>query len=118
MARKAQRAGVRMSHAMIRRWSACDMAALGCNTAGGLAHDTTRPAHDTARRARASAHLGTPVRTWVRQCAPGHASAHLGAPVHTWACLLGQLGARASGLVFRTGFRLGDISESPFGPGS
>ena len=108
MARKAQRAGARASHATIRRWSACDTAALGCDTAGGLGHDTARPAHDTARRARA----------WARQCAPGRASAHLGTPVRTWACLLGQLGACASGLVFRIGFRLCDIFESPFGPGS
>ena len=42
--------------------------------------------------------------------------ARLGAPVRTWACLLGQLGAPA--WFFRTGFRLGDIFESPFGPGS
>ena len=64
----------------------------------------TRPApcHDTA---------GDPV-TIRRPCA------HLGVPVRTWACLLGQLGARASGLAFRIGFRLGDIFESPFGPGS
>ena len=48
----------------------------------------------------------------------GQACAHLGAPVRTYACQLGQLGARVSGLVFRSGFRLGDIFESPFGPGS
>ena len=63
MARKAQRAGGRASHATIRRWGACDMAALGCDTAGGLGHDTARPAHETARRARA----------WASQCAPGRA---------------------------------------------
>ena len=95
MARKAQRARASASHAKIRRWGACDTAALGCDTAGGLGHDTARPAHDTARRAR----------SWARQCAPRNAC---------WA----QLGARASDLVFRTGFRLGDIFESPFGPGS
>ena len=31
---------------------------------------------------------------------------------------LGQLVARAPSLVFRPGFRLGTVSESPFGPGS
>ena len=61
---------------------------LGLRYGRGLGHDTARPAHDTAGRARA------------------------------WACLLGLLGACASGLVFRTGFRLSDIFESPFGPGS
>ena len=63
MARKAQRAGARASHATIRRWSACDAAALGCDTAGGLGHDTARPAHDKAGRTRA----------WEHQCAPGRA---------------------------------------------
>ena len=42
----------------------------------------------------------------------------LGAPVRTWACQLGQLGARAPGLVFRPGFQLGDVFESPFELGS
>ena len=63
MARKAQRARASASHATIRRWGACDTAALGCDTAGGLGHDTARPAHDTARRAR----------SWARQCAPRNA---------------------------------------------
>ena len=60
----------------------------GYDTAGGLGHDMARPAHDTAGSVRA------------------------------WACLLGLLGACAFGLVFQTGFRLGDIFESPFGPSS
>ena len=46
-------ARARASHATIRRWGAYDTAPLGCDTAGGLGHDTARPAHDTARRARA-----------------------------------------------------------------
>ena len=36
----------------------------------------------------------------------------------SWACQLGQLGARAPSLVFRPGFQLGDVFESPFEPGS
>ena len=36
---------------------------FGCDTAGGLGHDTARPAHDTARRALA----------WASQSAPGRA---------------------------------------------
>ena len=42
----------------------------------------------------------------------------LGPLVRNWACQLGQLGARAPGLVFRPSFRLGDVFESPFEPGS
>ena len=41
----------------------CDTAALGCDTVGGLGHDTARPAHDTARS----------VRAWVCLCTPGWA---------------------------------------------
>ena len=63
--------------------------------AGGLGHDTARPAHDTARRARA----------WACLCAPG---------VPSWA----SFGARAPGLVFDLVFRLSVRSESPFGPSS
>ena len=48
----------------------------------------------------------------------GARGGRLGAPVLTWACQLGQLGARAPSLVFRPGFRLGDVFESPFEPGS
>ena len=71
-----------------------------CDTAVGAAirqgaSATTRPGLPT-------------IRSGVR--APGRARA--------WECLLGPLGACASCLVFRIGFRLGDIFESPFGPGS
>ena len=53
-----------------------------------------------------------------RAGARGAQGGRLGVPVRTWACQLGQLGARAPGLVFRPGFRLGDVFESPFEPGS
>ena len=91
-----------------RRWGAGAQAearwACGKDAAIRPLGPATRPGpcHDTA---------GDPT-TIRRPCV------RLGAPVRTWACLLGLLGARASGLVSRTGFRLGDIFESPFGLGS
>ena len=48
----------------------------------------------------------------------GARGGRLGSPVRTWACQLGQLGARAPDLVFRPGFRLGDVFELPFELGS
>ena len=54
----------------------------------------------------------------ARGAGGGVRGGRLGAPVRTWACQLGQLGARAPGLVFRPGFRLSDFFESPFEPGS
>ena len=41
-----------------------------------------------------------------------------GGRLGTWACQMGQLGVRAPGLVFRPGFRLSDVFESPFEPDS
>ena len=72
------------------RWGAERWGAGGC--ARGVRHctcDTTTLAYDTA-----------------------------GPLPRTWACLLGLLGACASVLAFWTVFRLDDMFESPFGPGS
>ena len=53
-------------------------------------------------------------RTGARQGAQalgrGARGGRLGAPVRTWACQLGQLGARAPGLVFQPGFSTGYFS--------
>ena len=52
-------AGLGCAGASAGRWGAARArgalrhGGLGCDTAGGLGHDTTRSAHDTARRARA-----------------------------------------------------------------
>ena len=71
--------------------------------AGTLRHGSL--AYDTAR-ASATIRPG-----------PGHDTTR---PTRTWACLgasWASFGARAPGLVFDLVFRLGIVSESPFGPG-
>ena len=87
----------------------------------GQCHNTTWARQLGRRRGRWGA------QAWARRRGAGmrgtrqagRAAGCTGArPVHTWTCQLSQLGARAPGLVFRPGFRLGDVFESPFEPGS
>ena len=93
---------------------ACDTASWRPRYDSLCAHDTAMEACETRGAQRAGARpshaaiwpLGPTTRT-----APCHDTAgdpttirrpcaRLGAPVRAWACLLGQLGARASGLFF------------------
>ena len=77
-------------------------------------------AHDTVPYACNMARVSATTRRWAGHDTAARAQPckRLGAPVRTWVCQFSQLGARAPGLVFRLGFRLGDVFESPFGPGS
>ena len=100
----------------------------GARTAGGSARGLTcwRAAGRAGGRRAGERVAGTQARgRQARKRSGGrHAGARgahgrgaaAGAGRTVWA--LGQLGARAPGLVFQPGFRLGDVFESPFEPGS
>ena len=118
-----------------------------CDTTGGHGHDTIglalgrwaqAPGREracgcgrSARRARHSAQGRAAVGLRYGAGAPRHNSLRLqygraarpryGHCARTWACLgaqLGQLGAYAPDSIFRPGFRLSTVFESPVGPGS
>ena len=132
----AWRAGERMARrrAQGARALGRDMRARSAATRPTGTHDTTvcaltirpwRPATRAGQgaqgRARGAATRRLRLR-YGRGPRPGHgkacpqygrACARLGVPVRTWACLLGLLGACASGLVFNLVFRLGIFPESP-----
>ena len=91
MARAAQRAGASGTVSAIRRSGAATQQPEAAILPGSPATIRRWAGRNTATRACSRARL-------VR-----------------W---LGQLGARATGLVFDLVFRLGSVSESPFGPGS
>ena len=86
---------------------------------GGLSAGRRRARQASGSRRRRAGRAAGACGALGRQGRAGHVAWALGArPVRTWACQQGQLGARAPGLVFRPGFRLGDVFESPFEPGS
>ena len=110
-----------------------------CDTAEGHGHDTIGLALGAGAGGRAGAdgnaggkaRRGARVSTTTRQPSAATRPAlatirqgqgpRYGHCARTWACLgdqLGQLGAYAPDSVFRPGFRLSTVFESPFGPGS
>ena len=127
------RAGV--AHRWHGRWAARAQARGALERAGAL-EQVGRARTERSRRsgqARARQVSGTVAATrphWpATRPAPCHDTAgdtattrqpcaRLGAPVHTWACLLGLLGACASGLAFWTDFRTDDFFRVTVGPGS
>ena len=110
-ARWAGRAGARRASVLGRAGRACWGAQGGRRTGAGRRQQRA----GAGRSGRAGAAAGAAGARGVRGLGAGRAAWALGARPGRWARGLGQLGARAPGLVSNLVFRLGIFPESPNG---